>query len=179
MRFILLLTISVLVGCSTGVNENLDSETLSTTDSSLNDSIDGASYDSIDGASYDANWFEVVLSSEEDYGLLPTVPVDEEMIGKQMPNSDENIDITPKVYMAINHGDSLKDRLKQFLEDNDYILIWKTNKNIILDGSLEYSAPTVLGVVEYISQDIGTMGLDLHINVYKKNNVVLVYSVRG
>ncbi|KXF80791.1 TcpQ domain-containing protein [Enterovibrio coralii] len=85
----------------------------------------------------------------------------------------------PELEVNFQEGESLKHQLNEVLNSEGYKLLWKTDKNVIFDGNITYKGDTILLVLKQISDELARSGIDIHMNVYTKNNVVLVYSVRG
>ena len=80
---------------------------------------------------------------------------------------------------SANSFDSLKLKLDDFLKQNGYKLIWDTSYDVSFENSVQYEGEDVLNILKSIANDLSKMGIDIHLNVYLKNKVVLVYSVRS
>ena len=80
---------------------------------------------------------------------------------------------------SANSSDSLKVKLHDFLNQNGYKLIWDTSYDVSFENSVQYEGDDILNILKSIANDLSKMGIDIHLNVYLKNKVVLVYSVRS
>lgn len=112
-----------------------------------------------------------------------SVVVDESYNPKDTMENNESslssVDIESKFVLTAQEGESLKNRLLDFLSNNGYKMIWNSQYDVLFDNDIIYEGDEALDVVKNISDDLSVMGIDIHMNVYIKNNVVLVYSVRG
>ena len=79
----------------------------------------------------------------------------------------------------VGEGESLKERMTDLLEPYGYKLIWKTEYEVYFENDVLYEDKLLVNILKGISSDLLKMGIDIHINVYLKNKVVLVYSVRS
>ena len=83
------------------------------------------------------------------------------------------------INFSANSFDSLKLKLNDFLKQNGYKLIWDTSYDVSFENNVQYEGEDVLNILKSIANDLSKMGIDIHLNVYLKNKVVLVYSVRS
>ncbi|MGL4827650.1 MAG: TcpQ domain-containing protein [Vibrionaceae bacterium] len=81
--------------------------------------------------------------------------------------------------LSLKNGDSLKSKLNLFLKQYGYKLIWKTEYDVFFENEVVYYNDSFIPLLKNIASDLMGMGIDVHMNVYVKNNVVLVYSVRN
>lgn len=112
--------------------------------------------------------------SEKEINLSPSL-----LLENIEPNDFTNNKHVEYVSFDANASDSLKQQLKDFLEPTGYKLIWNTSYDVIFENNVNYESETLLDVLKLIAQDLSKMGIDIHMNVYLKNKVVLVYSVRS
>lgn len=80
---------------------------------------------------------------------------------------------------SVKRNESLKNGLMNFLKPTGYKLIWNTEYDVIFENNVNYKGDDVLDVLKLISNDLSDMGIDIHLNVYLKNKIVLAYSVRN
>lgn len=80
---------------------------------------------------------------------------------------------------SVKRNESLKNELMNFLKPTGYKLIWNTSYDVIFENDVSYKSDDVLDVLKLISNDLSDMGIDIHLNVYLKNKIVLAYSVRN
>lgn len=83
------------------------------------------------------------------------------------------------MYFKVKPTESLKIKLNHFLSSNGYKLIWDTDFDVFFENDMEYNGDDIFAILKSLSNDISETGVDIHINVYMGNNVVLVYSVRS
>ncbi|MGL5334826.1 MAG: TcpQ domain-containing protein [Enterovibrio sp.] len=81
--------------------------------------------------------------------------------------------------LSLKNGESLKSKLNLFLKQYGYKLIWKTEYDVFFENEVVYNNASFIPLLKNIASDLMGMGIDVHMNVYVKNNVVLVYSVRN
>ncbi len=74
---------------------------------------------------------------------------------------------------------SLKEKLYQFVNRGGYKLVWKSEYDIFFGNDVTYRGDDIFSVLKSIAKDLEDSGVDLHINIYTKNKVVLVYSMRS
>ncbi|EGU34486.1 toxin co-regulated pilus biosynthesis protein Q [Vibrio sp. N418] len=177
MRLALLLISVFLTGCG---SLNSNSTSIEQDESTL--LYPDTNGEEILASEENVNWFEEGFVEEElaaDVELLKNenelVSFDSTMNGLKLTD----VEVINQIKVNFESGDSLKERLYEFLSENGYTLIWKTDKNVIFDSQVIYSGAGTLDVIKSLANDLNLMGLDLHVNVYKKNSVVLIYSVRG
>lgn len=104
--------------------------------------------------------------------IVAPMPVEERVVFKEEP---AKISYT----LSLKNGDSLKSKLNLFLKQYGYKLIWKTEYDVFFENEVVYYNDSFIPLLKNIASDLMGMGIDVHMNVYVKNNVVLVYSVRN
>lgn len=82
-------------------------------------------------------------------------------------------------YFYANASEPFKKQLGEFLIPTGYKLIWDTSYDVAFENDVTYEGENVLNILKEIANDLSKMGIDIHLNVYLKNKVVLVYSVRS
>ena len=102
-----------------------------------------------------------------------------QVINNQMSASNEFAGDNYIFSFDVGEGESLKERMRDLLEPYGYKLIWKTDYEVYFENDVLYEDKLLVNVLKGISSDLLKMGIDIHINVYLKNKVVLVYSVRS
>ncbi len=83
------------------------------------------------------------------------------------------------VNFEVKNAESLKLKLGRFLSSNGYKLIWDSDFDVFFQNNMKYKGDDIFTILKSLSKDISATGVDIHINVYTGNNVVLVYSVRS
>ncbi|KJG65262.1 hypothetical protein C0W52_00225 [Photobacterium kishitanii] len=138
---------------------------------------------------------DVNKNKEKPYSVLNN---DSKVVGKIQKNSNTTLvkkvvksksivenDISKKrvvknsIKIIASPGESLKDTLAKTLSKSKYKLIWNSGYDVIFENYTEYKGDNAIDVVKKIASDIQSMGLDIHFNVYVKNNIILVFSVRN
>ncbi len=71
-----------------------------------------------------------------------------------------------------------KDLLKNYVEPQGFRLIWDTPFNVTFENDVVYNGEDLMTVLKAVARDLNAMAVDIHMNVYLKNKVILVYSVR-
>lgn len=136
-----------------------------------------------------------VDASDSDYFGDNRLPVkammsDENAIHGNAIHNDELVDPYPSdifeyaqkeqdVNFEVKNAESLKSKLDRFLSSNGYKLIWDSDFDVFFQNNMEYTGDDIFTILKSLSNDISATGVDIHINVYTGNNVVLVYSVRS
>ncbi len=126
---------------------------------------------------------EEIISSAELVELQPSVATPNAPTAEVVEVVEaEVIAVKPENIMkrlTIQSDQSLKLRLKTFLESNGFKMIWRTDSDVVFGNKVQYEGKTAIDILKLIAADLSEMGVDIHINVYLKNKVVLVYSVRN
>ncbi len=91
----------------------------------------------------------------------------------------EYTSIAQDINFEVKNAESLKSKLKGFLSSNGYKLIWDSDFDVFFQNNMRYKGDDIFTILKSLSNDISATGVDIHINVYTGNNVVLVYSVRS
>ncbi len=95
-----------------------------------------------------------------------------------MSTEGDNIGTSLMTFQA-SSSQSLKHKLYQFVNRGGYKLVWKSDYDIFFGNDVTYRGDDIFSVLKSIAKDLEDSGVDLHINVYTKNKVVLVYSMRS
>ncbi|MGL4381134.1 MAG: TcpQ domain-containing protein [Vibrio sp.] len=92
--------------------------------------------------------------------------------------SSENYIIEEHYVAEFEKKDSLRHVFENQMKEFGYKVIWNSKLDVIFENRTSYKADDVDGLLSAIASDIYAMGVDLHFNLYTKNNVLVVYSVR-
>lgn len=140
---------------------------------------------------------DLLLGSEEKSNIPETFEIDtskivtnqhkkmiEEKVNKMSlenvePMEFTGVDYQEHISFSANVSESLKNQLGEFLIPTGYKLIWDTPYDVTFENNVTYEGDDVLNILKAIANDLSKMGIDIHVNVYLKNKVVLVYSVRS
>lgn len=98
--------------------------------------------------------------------------------GDQIFDGD-SYQLSPLMTFSAGSSQSLKEKLYHFLIQGGYKLIWNSEYDIFFGNDVMYQGDDIFSVLKSIAKDLEKSGVDLHINVYIKNKVVLVYSMRS
>ncbi len=80
--------------------------------------------------------------------------------------------------LIIVKNQPLKQTLENYVNPHGYRLIWDTPYDVYFENDVVYENVSLMKVLESVANDLNAMAVDIHMNVYLKNKVILVYSVR-
>lgn len=91
----------------------------------------------------------------------------------------EKSEFRTRYTLRIDTDSSFKKRLNTFANQNGYRLVWDSDYDVFFENSVTYTDSDVVELLKSVADDLNSMALDIHMNIYMKNKVVLVYSVRN
>ncbi len=81
--------------------------------------------------------------------------------------------------LIIDTDTSFRKKLNAFANQNGFRVVWDSDYDVYYENNVTYTDSDVVGILKSIANDLNSMALDIHMNIYMKNKVVLVYSVRN
>lgn len=81
--------------------------------------------------------------------------------------------------LNIDTDTSFRKKLSAFANQNGFRVVWDSDYDVYYENNVTYTDSDVVGILKSIANDLNSMALDIHMNIYMKNKVVLVYSVRN
>ncbi len=81
--------------------------------------------------------------------------------------------------LNIDTDTSFKQKISTFANQNGFRVVWDSDYDVYYENNVTYTDSDVIGILKSIADDLNSMALDIHMNIYMKNKVVLVYSVRN
>lgn len=115
---------------------------------------------------------ELLNQGLQNNGADPSMRFDPSFHTSSFPPSNEGGEL------VITANQSFKKTLKEYLTPQGYKLVWNTEFDVYFENDVTYSQPTLIKTLEAVAKDLNAMAVDIHMNVYTKNKVILVYSVR-
>ncbi len=81
--------------------------------------------------------------------------------------------------LIIDTDTSFRKKLNAFANQNGFRVVWDSDYDVYYENNVTYTDSDVVGILKSIANDLNSMALDIHMNIYMKNKVVLVSSVRN
>ncbi len=81
--------------------------------------------------------------------------------------------------LNIDTDTSFRKKLSTFANQNGFRVVWDSDYDVYYENNVTYTDSDVVGILKSIANDLNSMALDIHMNIYMRNKVVLVYSVRN
>ncbi len=78
----------------------------------------------------------------------------------------------------VGRGQAFREILQSYVEPQGFRVIWDTPFNVTYENDVVYDGADLMTVLRAVAEDLNAMAVDIHMNVYLKNKVILVYSVR-